>query len=610
METTKYKAISHEQSLAQPVSPDCQTDGFFEPEPTITYPGSSLLYPSFSDSLRWYLLFIAIYTVSVLCVLVWVSTGPVFQSEPCSRVLRTGNIHVNQLYSGLFLSAILTPAAVAIRQLSDSFGKIHPFALTARMPVRSTDLDRIVEPGVLDLPYLWKYSKWTASVQSILMLAGMLLVPLGTLTVTTGTFVPQTGGRAVVGMPTYNNGYQIMYLDIMDAELYNNNLNQFATTVATLVKSNIISQNGILSSTAAILGPMPTTNITFELGVQYQGVVAYKWDAGCESADDDIEFLSTGGIFGNFTFPNGKLVEAFTWEPTMSIWSNATQSAGAMFNMDGGSALTIPIPYGGTLFFAVGVDQSEAASVPEDKTGLSFVNSTWISRIQCTPSLTWDIYSCIWNGTSMVSCQPTPGENVTALDTEGLDYLTKHMTAVPWVISNQADSVFNMDTLTAPFIYWPGANSSHQLRIPLIQDYTNLFGIVAQSISIATLAGYYGAAEVPIIGSTEREVYVSRVYMLVIVFLTLVAVTLLGTADLVRMWVKRLPYRRTGFLTVASATRGAWWDRELRGTCAMPEQKLRERVGRSVMFGVDVRRDGYVGLAPVVREIEGEGNYS
>jgi len=164
----------------------------------------------------------------------WISTGPVFPSTPNLRVLRTGGLYVNQFYSGLFLSAILTPAAVVIRQVSDSFAQIHPFALAASIPIKSTDLDRLIDPGVLDLQYLWKYFKWTATLQSILMLAGMLLVPLGTLPVTTGTYIPQTNRRAVVGMPTFDPNDQIMFLGIMDT--YNGlnlnlNLNLFAVTV-------------------------------------------------------------------------------------------------------------------------------------------------------------------------------------------------------------------------------------------------------------------------------------------------------------------------------------------------------------------------------------------
>jgi len=603
METTKYEAVSTAPQAELAFQP-------LETGPTIASLGSSLLRPRISDSLRWYLPPTATYTISLLCVLIWISTGPIFPSTPSSRVLRTGGLHVNQFYSGLFLSAILTPAAVVIRQVSDSFAQIHPFSLAASTPIKSTDLDRLVDPGVLDLQYLWKYSKRTATLQSLLMLVGMLLVPLGTLTVTTGTYVPQTNGRAVVGMPTYDPDHQIMVLDIMDTFQENIDLNQFATTVANVVKGDIVTQNGILSSTPAILGPVASTNISFENGVQYQGVVAYTWEAGCETAESDIGFEWDGGLSANFTFPNGKKDNVAIYEPRMALWSNATQSAGAMFNMDGGSSSTVSIPYAGTLFFAVGIDQSEVASVPENKAGLSLVNSTCVSRIKCTPSLTWDIYSCIWNETSMQNCERTPGKNVTELDIEGLNYLTGQMTAVTWVLAHQAESVFDIDMLTAPFIYWPGANQTHQLRVPSLQNYRSLLGIVANSISIATTADFYGTAEVPTVGAPEREVYVVRVYMVAIVFIILLAVSGLGVAHLIMLWRKRLPYRKASFLTIASATRGTWWDRELSGTSAMPENRLRAWNGRSVMFGVDVNNPSYVGLAPTVREIEEDKRYS
>ncbi|KAF4624274.1 hypothetical protein G7Y89_g13899 [Cudoniella acicularis] len=348
----------------------------------------------------------------------------------------------------------------------------------------------------------------------------MLLVPLGTLTVTTGTYVPQTGGWAVMGMLTHPPGEQIMILDVMDTGEVGDS---FASTVVSNIKTS---------------PPIPSKPTVY----------------------------------------------APTWEPRMSVWTNTTEFLHGILNT---------APYAGTLFFAVGIDQSTTASVPDDKTGLSLIDTVWVSH---------QVYT---------DCERTPGQNVTRLDTEGLDYLTGQMTAVPWLISNQSDSVFNMGILTAPLVYWPGANNSHQLRVPALQNYTNLFGVVAQSIAIATTAGYYGTVEVPTVGTPEREVYIARTYMIAIVFLPLLAVSCFGTAHLVQLSINRLPFRKASFLTIASATKGLWWDRELSGTSAMPESRLRRRYGRSVMFGVNVKESGsgHVGLAPVVREIEEEGRY-
>jgi hypothetical protein len=43
------------------------------------------------------------------------------------------------------------------------------------------------------------------------------------------------------------------------------------------------------------------------------------------------------------------------------------------------------------------------------------------------------------------------------------------------------------------------------------------------------------------------------------------AVVVFSTADLFLMMHKRLPFRKATFLTIATAVRGNWWDRELFG---------------------------------------------
>lgn len=60
----------------------------------------------------------------------------------------------------------------------------------------------MANPGWLSVPATFRLSKSRGLVQVILMLIGTLLVPLGTLTVTTGPYIPQTRGKIVLPIPT------------------------------------------------------------------------------------------------------------------------------------------------------------------------------------------------------------------------------------------------------------------------------------------------------------------------------------------------------------------------------------------------------------------------
>ena len=69
-----------------------------------------------------------------------------------------------------------------------------------------------MDPGVTTIPRIARYSWWTACGPSrfATLRLGRLIVPLGTLMVTTGLYRPQTAGTGVVGMPTLTgNGYSL-----------------------------------------------------------------------------------------------------------------------------------------------------------------------------------------------------------------------------------------------------------------------------------------------------------------------------------------------------------------------------------------------------------------
>jgi hypothetical protein len=86
------------------------------------------------DDILIYIAVIMVYTLAVVAIIGWMCTGPALSGG--RRVLKTGTLHVDQFYSGLALSALLTPAAIVIRTMSHELGLIHPFSIAYRKPVK------------------------------------------------------------------------------------------------------------------------------------------------------------------------------------------------------------------------------------------------------------------------------------------------------------------------------------------------------------------------------------------------------------------------------------------------------------------------------------------
>ena len=81
-----------------------------------------------------YIIVILLYAKAVLGTMIWMFLGPGMPGA--LRVLRTGTLKVDQFYSGLALSGLLTPAAVVIRSMARDIGLLHPFALAYKKGVR------------------------------------------------------------------------------------------------------------------------------------------------------------------------------------------------------------------------------------------------------------------------------------------------------------------------------------------------------------------------------------------------------------------------------------------------------------------------------------------
>ncbi|KAK2681992.1 hypothetical protein RAB80_003785 [Fusarium oxysporum f. sp. vasinfectum] len=541
----------------------------------------------FREPIRWYLLIIMLYTFGAIALLVWTLSGPSLSGA--RWILRTGSIKVDQLYSGLFLSIVLAPIAIITRRMSNDFGLLHPLAIATSYPVRVTDLVKMADPGLFAVLANFRYSSWRGMMLSFLMLAGAFLVPIGTLTITTGTYKPQTLHNSTVGLPAR---FSEMVTSTMSHSMGYSGTGQFVPTygsndffLAMIVdsfKGSIISKRGLVESNPGDIGPASTLNITFETGVRYGGLVTYHWNSSCEPAKNDIQYSiqrEAGVPYVSFTFPDGTINRSDEARLPVFLWSNGT------------SKTANGIPIGGSLFIAM-TSELLPTSVITDNSSLTIVNNIWIARIKCTPAFHWRISSCTYDNNQMGNCTATPGANTTQLDTTGLNALSGYMTAVPWLLYLRNDYIWNVTLIP---IY----------TIPTVNQVTSILGMLAQSLASVSTAGYYGTATVPAVGEPPKPVYIVRVYILGLVLGIFVAVTVLSMADIIYHIAKHLPFRRLTFLSIANAVRGRWWDKELSGGCVLSDNEMSALCGSStVQFGVDFNNTEHVGLAPRVLKIQ------
>lgn len=543
--------------------------------------------------------------------------GPSFNGNGGLKVLRTGNFTVNQIYSGLILSSFLTPAAILIRKLSADLGRIHPFAIASGRLVEINHLDTMMDPGLFATLTTFRYSVWHALVQSFLLLAGALIVPVGTLVVTTGLYTPKSNGQALTGMPvparsTAYNG--ITGRDLrFDAESgYNGVLDAISPSLLLNFKSEVTSNYGQLLDYPSSLGPVnsPANNITYDTGFEYRGVLGFYWQANC-AATTDVQYTARYNDSSDVTnmfyeFSDGNTTEISSFGTTM-------YTTARMRNTD----QSVPGPgesydYGSTYFITSGNSTLRNTKYPVsgDDDNIVQVNGTWISIVKCTPRIAWSISSCIWNGTIMSDFLPPSGANTTTIDTAGLNLV------LGWFTQALRNVVIQDRLTNTPQVSIFGANEvqvalTRGPRAPGITDHVKLYGLVAHGISQLTTAGYYSTVEIISFGGVPSKVYVVRLYILAFVLAGFLIVLLLGSMDLAWHKLRRLPTRKGTFLSVANAVRGGWWDAELDGSCAMNEKDMKEALtGAEVMFGVDRARPDHIGLAPRVNQIDLERHYN
>jgi hypothetical protein len=164
------------------------------------------------DPIRWYLVVISAFALASIGVVGWVATGPSLNAG--HRVLRTGTLKVDQFYSGLALSLFLAPAAIIVRWTAHDLALLQPFRISSRKPVSLADLDLLMEPGILAMVKLAKYSATSAAVLALLLFAGAFLFPIGALLITTTNYAAPSIGEAVIGIPSTATGARTLQIDM------------------------------------------------------------------------------------------------------------------------------------------------------------------------------------------------------------------------------------------------------------------------------------------------------------------------------------------------------------------------------------------------------------
>lgn len=482
-------------------------------------------------------------------------------------------------------------------------------------------MDKIMDPGVMSIPSIARYSWWTAFVQAYLLAAGSLIVPIGTLMVTAGPYAAQNPGTGVVGMPTFTgNGISLddelspfpyPSIDAVPDDWNSMPQDHFAWNAANLASSTFMSQAGNISLNDEYLGPVATGNITFETGVTYHGLVIYQWNSSCESAEDEISYSiltntsdSRMSII-NFTMPAYPLVwwSSILSTPWINLYPNTTMFAGSGTDtLDEGGY--IPVKYGGTMYFMAAAYNNVTKHFPEDNTGLTIDNGydIWMTRMKCTPTIEWKIGSCTWDGNNMRNFTETPGKNVTALSVDGLDKLSGYMVTSAFSAYLDSNQAYGTSVTSLPFVYWPDSTGQGQWQAPGLPQYKSYFSAIASGIATATTMGYYGTVEVPTTGEPVRQVYIARMYIVAIVFVILAAVVTASVLDIVYMKVRRSPFQKVSFVTIVAAVQNSWWRGLLPGQSYMSQAQLRESPlgNQKVKYREEMQNDPLrIGLVPL-----------
>ena len=535
------------------------------------------------------LFILGLYLLQSIIVLIWAKYSP--KTEGNYRVIRTGSLPVDQFYSGLVLAVMFAPGAIVARMLSFDLQSLHPFSIASRQRVALSDLDRMMDFGLWSAVTTSRYSPWYGGVQLYTMLIGAVLVPLGTLTITTGSYVPPTPGVAVVGLPTMDSSAMQILSKSMG---YNgsdpfypslDSTDTFLPLLANAMKGAPLNRQLPPRLRSDIIGPGETMNISFMSETRYDGIVTFGWASNCRQAtDDDVAYkitrLNDSSLFINVTWADGTTSEGKLADRPL---------LGTVVSDHWGKTR---LPAGGSLY-TLQTSMKNFTLPPSWSTNTPSVSEyndqgVWISRLRCTPTMTWQVSSCVWDGLRMGDCLPLPQGNTTDLDTTGLDALHLYFTAV-------LTKLFIENGSTTQFM------SFLLLTTSQIAGFDTVFEIMAHEMARIVMSGIFGTATVPTTGEPSKQVYMVREPILSAVVAMLALLVVLVSAHFVWMKSQRVPTRKIGFLTLASSIRGSWWGQEFSDSDVASVDELRKRHAATVMYGtysLEGRRR--VGLAPVV----------
>lgn len=572
-------------------------------------PGRKLF--SFVDPIRWYLLAAIVYAAGAVAAAVWILLGP--RHSWGEVVLRVYNVPVKQLYSGIALSCVLTPAAIVLRHIAYDLGLLQPLAVASAKPMRLSHLDAAMNPGLWAASRLASYSGFAAFSQIFLLICGAGLVPVGTLMVTTGEFSAPADRTAVVGMPVLSRSQIVnvnettglpTVVNVFDEDRLAQDL--FVQPIVNTVVGVITQQMGKLTDVNQTLGPIPSANFTYEEGVVYHGVVTYTWQSRCEYTNETLVTID-GSPFGEddyyvnatIDFPDDPRPPQQITFPDLVMYN--TTAPGTEF-LDGNAFVSYYV-VGGVDNYTVNWDNLPSGTMRDGR--------AWSASFKCSPTFEWSVSSCTFKNGSMTSCTPTPGKNVTVLDEESLNVFPAYFTRLPGIITELDLRLGGRPLLSIPTLSDLNYDQNlYRARGP--QEFGDIYGLFAQSIAAVTSSGYLGNAVVPTSGLPSRRVYLARIYIIAIVLFILIFAPAIAIINILWMAHKGRPLHRATFLTISNAVRGPWWDRLLWGHCAMSPEELQgvpELANTFVMFGVDEASPQHVGLAPDVRPIEKENLY-
>ena len=272
-----------------------------------------------------------------------------------------------------------------------------------------------------------------------------------------------------------------------------------------------------------ILSNTPTANLSLTNGTRYTGILTYNWEAGCQPAPEikwkswNVTVNGTTTYYVNFSSPNGteSFQVGFVYNPVYIVWM--------------GNIVYSP--------FSQGISTPQRITSPNATTYYAFAG------------ITSQLFRESYSGGGVVIHPDV------------------------WVSTMKCNARMGYKVSTLTYTFSP-LGSGHRYRAPSVIDFTNMYGLVASSIVLDITNGYYGTATIPAEEILSSFVYFVRLPALLAVSLMVFTCICLLAFDLITSRLRKSPVREMSFITVATATRGDWWDDQVDGLCCAPKSEM------------------------------------